>query len=406
MRTKNRRKGHLLALLLALALASTACGASDSILSGIADPITGGVTDSIDDATAEATQAIDRATDRLANESDQMQVIFDDLAQELGDEAQTVIAEIEVVATRAVAAAGTQIICIADFARQRAHEDLRHIRNELLSAVTLSLYQPTLPPRSPFICSAPSPNLIRHGEVPDFVELSGYDLDEQDIRFLIKGDGETRDITSEVAISTQHYTRTIPFGQNAVRIERSDRSIVVATADKIIAEIPIIEPGLPPCGTKTIRGFTPSPMDVMPKNESGDNEFHGNGPEIEVKASLAISESKEVVTATISMRADETGGANKEDLTKSFDEESAVVYPGEQGWRITSLSSLTIDNETLNLFQDDGHASMQRNGDPSGPVRLWTIFGDVKGLDVGSETRLTVTFQPIDIELEQVDGCS
>lgn len=366
-----------------------------------------GITETIDNAVAKSTNAMDRATERLATESDQMQVIFDDLAEELGDEASVVVAEVEAVASRVISTAATEFRCSVDFVRDRARQDLIHIRNEVVSAATLSLYKPTPPPRFPVICAAPIPNVIRQGEVPDTITLSGYDLDAQDLQFLIENSsGETRDITAAVAISTKHYVRTIPFGQNAVQLGPDDRRIVLAVGDDKIAEVSIIKPTLPACATEIDWRWHPDPLDVVPTLLKGskDAEFDGNGPWVELGAMVKALPTG--LTGNVWMRAEEMTDAD--DATRAYGlRVEDLAYPLKPGWKITGLGP-DVENSPLELgdhrdYKEYGTTEKQFPG--TGPVEFWTVVGDTHGPDVEAGTRLTVTFKPFGVQLMQVDGC-
>jgi hypothetical protein len=113
-------------------------------------------------------------------------------------------------------------------------------------------------------------------------------------------------------------------------------------------------------------------------------------------ARLGFSHSS--VWATVHLSARENGGGS--DTTWADGSGTYTVYTAAPGWRITG-----IDDSGTSRFAGlaiEGNLS----GTPSGgPVRLFDLFGDTAGQDVGTYTRATVHFNQLWIHLIATSNC-
>jgi hypothetical protein len=112
---------------------------------------------------------INNAAARIEAESDQWQVIAEELRAQLAATEPQIARDIERVIQQGVAAMGADARCTADFAGRRVQQGLEDIVAELTG-------QPRAP-RTPVVCNAPSSFDLNDANRTT-LEWSGYDLDE------------------------------------------------------------------------------------------------------------------------------------------------------------------------------------------------------------------------------------
>ncbi len=143
------RRRYLLVLLVGLAaLVLSSCG--------IGEP-----------AANKAAAAIDKAIARMDQNLLGWQEIVKGLPAELQGLESNAARDAEMIAQKSLAAAGSNIKCVADFARSRARGDLQRLADRLRG-------KPTSDPQ-PVVCE-PAPVNFSMERRPDFVEFHGYDF--------------------------------------------------------------------------------------------------------------------------------------------------------------------------------------------------------------------------------------
>jgi hypothetical protein len=238
----------------------------------------------------------------------------------------------------------------------------------------------------------------------NFIEFSGYDLDGQSmvssrIDFQGRIAGNTFepgrafiDVTDKMTVQTS-YKAILNVSQNGVRFVPATMEVVLATATRTVARIPVIRANKPACKTEVIT-HTPTPVTFVPPHKSGDGDFTGNGPAVVATAELWSTDGE--VKAHLYMSAAEVGG----DKTVVEGTRDETLYTVKSGWVIRKVLSAT---ESEVAYTDrDANDDVFEGG--NGPVSRWTFMGDNAGIDVG-RTRVTANFNPLRIELVQVADC-
>lgn len=338
---------------------------------------------SIDKAVA----VLDEAIFKLDNANADWQTILEETRDQLTDSTQSTIRnEVSNTLARGVATAGVEFRCNTDFVRTRVRQDLIRIRARLLGE--------TPPPVIPALCQV----------VPSQVDLNidpsgrpvigyyGYDFDAETRPsvFLMNKDGALTNVSQFLSIA-HHYQMTLNVGGNGVPLTLNDKALVVKWSNLTLSEVPIIGPK---CVVKTDRAQR-TQAKFTPEHERGDNDFAGNGPKITVWVN-AINHQK-YVTAYIYMKAMET----KEDWTtvEGFSND-VIIYRAPVGYVIRDIN-----------VQPDSISYTDSNHDPdkfergTGLVQMYEIIGDTEGGDAGTDTSVTVYFNPFEVVLQKVSDC-
>lgn len=120
---------------------------------------------------------------------------------------------------------------------------------------------------------------------------------------------------------------------------------------------------------------------------SGDADFDGNGPEVNVSAELTIENGNQL-WVRVAMHAIETEEDNSEARGSANLEMWRNEYP------IVRIISSTFSH---GKYTDDDHKTDRIPGEGGELVREFECTGDRKGDDVGTSTGVIVHFNPIKI---------
>lgn len=137
---------------------------------------------------------------------------------------------------------------------------------------------------------------------------------------------------------------------------------------------------------KTIR-VSPTP-EFVPQHVNGDRDFGGHGPQVNVTASIAIRNSREI-WATIWMRARET----RSDWTEAQGSTTFMLYRNEM-----PILSILSDTFSSLSYLDTNHRRDEFNLALNDLVSKFECVGDTRGNEAGSRTGVTVFFNPIIIQ--------
>ena len=341
------------------------------------------VTNSIDKAVA----VLDEGIFKLDNANADWQQILEETRDKLTDSTQSTIRnEVSNTLSRGIAASGVEFRCDTDFIRTRVRQDLIRIRASLLKE--------TPPPVIPALCQV----------VPSQVDLNleparrpvigyyGYDFDTE-MRpsvFLMNENGALANVSQFLSI-THHYQMTLNTGGNGVPLKLGDKALILKWKDLTLSEVPIIGTK---CVVKTDRTQR-TQATLIPDHERGDADFGGNGPKVVVWAN-AVNHQR-YITGFIYMKATET----KEDWTtvEGFTD-NVILYRAPLGYIIKDIN-----------VQPDDFTYTDSNHDPDkfdrglGLVQRYEIVGDTDGDEAGTETGVTVYFNPFEVTLQQVSDC-
>lgn len=365
-----------------------------------------GLGDAVDEAAKaidDAISSIDEAINALEAESGNWQQVIQELRGDVGNSIDGLDARLNAIVQRAIGTAGVEARCTVDFLGRRAIQSLHHIRAWLLDE--------PLPSFSPTFCQAvPSGverQLVQNGTVNQ-LELYGYDFDGKTVLdvaegasgdplrvFLRSSSGQEVDVSQYLDRPT-HYLFTLNLGGNGVRLNDNSARLMFRWNNSLIGSVAVIQPVTPVCQER-IRLFNVGQVTVVPTRQgSGDREFDGNGPRVDISARVFQNGNR--IQARLNMVATET----KSDWTRGSGSNTVNVGQPDPGFRIDQI--LTPTFRSLNYTDDDHGTDDFRYG--SGDVVQWIkVVGDTGGDDIGSGTQATALFNPVRVHMIQNADC-
>ena len=239
-----------------------------------------------------ATKVIDDGIASILARSDVWQRTLERIAQDLpGDISEIVRTEAQNLATRTIAQAGTELMCVTDFYARRAVEALNSLKNLLLGRGDGPSKLP------PAFCQV-VPASVNLNDAPSSwatVTLHGYDMDHADSLgnrftvFMQNASGGNTPLSESWIGRTTHYQVTLNLGSLG-RILHNDaiRKLVVSWNNSTgsLPEV-VIVPWAPARRTETaVLGSTY----YMPPRTGGDRDFDTDDDDptsIELRASLS-----------------------------------------------------------------------------------------------------------------------
>lgn len=367
-------------VLLALLMACTACpwsGPDNEVNKGIA--------------------VIEEALSKLETQSlDWQDVVRDTQTKLTNDINETIRNEISNTLQRALQAGSIQFACGVDFVKTRLKQDLRHLLAKLRGQ--------SEPPREPVICDV-VPKIIDMNLPADRrnnITINGYDLDSTPpiTLKLVNADG-TVDVSRSLDRQT-HYSMTINLGdgENGVKFTNTSQNLSFGWGDKWDTDqhsIPVIRT-TPPCEVKYEK-FSPPDKSLEPTIVSGDREFDGNGPRVQLSVMPGYTPYEAMYI--VNLYTDET---NNGDTHASYVERVSFYHP-PPGWKIIHMT----DNEVSSV---DFVARKAENGIPTeelrspgvGLVKEMKFWGDFPGEDIG-KTNALLQFKELTITIQRTSDC-
>lgn len=342
---------------------------------------------------------LDRGISTIANDNTRWRSTLQELASVIPDEVQsTVRVELQQLANRSIATAGTEIRCNVDFLAHRAIEGLRRVK-----ALLRNRDPEPLPPE---VCQVSPATLDMNIERPRRVDVSinGYDMDHVDsegrpLRFVYVSDAQNRTFPfPEGRIGrTHHYLITLntsgaDFDQfsyhnqiNKIRAEWGDRSeppeIIVTRWEPRRIE------RTAPLGS----------VDHMPLHTHGDGDFDTDDDE-ETDVNLAAETRQEDnrILVRVYMKARERDPDN---TTAEGWSEWRVAYEAPAGWQIRSVNRLGRSDASFTATSHQLRTSTLPQGEIADRFETWV---DRSGDEAGSFTRTQVFLRPVEVVLEEI----
>ena len=370
----------IIAALLTVSVLLSGCGLVD--LAPVATSVLSG-SDKLSTALDDGIHALESAS------ADWQVVLQDVLAQATASGQSTIANEISNALTRGIAAGGAEFRCNADFLRIRARQLLIGLRATLLG-------QPR-PAIEPQFCGV-VPLAVDRELVPTRIsklEFYGYDFDTTPIQVLLRETAGDIDVSAKLDRPT-HYHMTLNLGSNGVQLTPNSQRLVFKWGGQEISTIGVIQPTTPACEEKVLPAIPINDVSFNPGKTRGDADFGGHGPDVWVR--VDVNTSPDQVQATIRMRAAET----KKDWTTSEGEETVTIYRADPNWRIQSLIGESASEFS---YQDDDHSEDRFELGSGGPASRFIIVGDTEGDDAGSDTGVTVKFNPLRLQVVQQGNC-
>lgn len=360
------------------------------------------IPDRTNDSVAQAVAQIDRAIQDLNNSSEGWQQTLQDLSNNLvGDAQSTIRTEVQNLLNRALGAAGAEFRCNADFIAARVRQELINLKNSILGK-GMGGAKPD--PLEPALCQV-VPETVDMSVAPDrrnHITFYGYDLDSHPLpkAFLVTSSGKSVDVTDKLDRQT-HYQMTLNLGSNGVPVTASSSKIVLKWQDTELSSVPVVQHTPPPCDVRTV-GYDPGQHDYTPPFLSGgDKDFDAHGPNIDVDITLIPK--RTTVDAQIYMNARETDDdwTTADGTSKPF-----AIFTAPDGYRVKRVLNAGGQLDYPYSFTDtDEHDNIVNTGG-DGVVRRLTIVGDTSGDEAGTRTQVTVDFNVVRVEVEQIDECT
>jgi hypothetical protein len=133
----------------------------------------------------------------------------------------------------------------------------------------------------------------------------------------------------------------------------------------------------------------PGTSKFIPPKVGGDSDFKGHGPKVDVSARLVVRNECEL-WATIQMHAKET----RKDYTEVNGSADFLMW--KHGKPILKIVSDTYSETS---YTDTNHDDDVLPIGAGELVRQFVCVGDTKGDEAGSRTGVSVTFNPVTIEV-------
>lgn len=352
----------------------------------------GGLPETLDENARRIDNTLKDAIRSLEISSKDWARVVEETRTQLIAEGHIAIAQdLDRVLQRGITASGVEFRCNVDFIGERMKEELTRLRNSLLGRETV------VPPT---ICKVDPLSIeLSDRSVPLYVnsiQIAGYNLDvsPQPQILLAEPDG-LQNVTYEAIDNPSPYYMTLNLGANGIRFTSVSQRLLIRWngGEQTIG---VIQPHQPLCQTRT-ETIPGSQYTYRPPHTRGDKEFSGHGPRVWVKVSLSNHGTD--ISATIHMQAKET----KEDWTTAEGNTTIPLYTAPSGYRIKQL---LVSTEDEMAYTDDSNASDDFQRASGGPVAHYNVVGDTEsGNDAGDRTQVTVTFNPLHIELEQANNC-
>ena len=149
---------------------------------------------------------------------------------------------------------------------------------------------------------------------------------------------------------------------------------------------PVAETKVVPITSSQISNF-------VPPHTRGDREFAGHGPKVYVSTQL-INQGT-YLEANVYMKAEET----KSDWTTASGSKKYRIYNVESGWRIKRIITDTFSSAS---YTDNDHGVDTLSLGSADLVNQFLVVGDTSGNDAGTDTRVSVNFNTITVELEKI----
>jgi len=349
------------------------------------------IRDTAQDITNNTVAMLDDAIDKITNESESWQATLQELAENLTDEAQSTIRnEVQNLANRTIAAAGSELRCNVDFLGTRVVQALQRIKAEVLKK--------PIPERNPAICQV-FPSAIDMNLMPNRrnkIDISGYDFDNQPLKlYLVTNTNQKLDVTHSLN-RLSHYHVVLNLGSNGVLLNNNSNRLILEYKNNAMSSIAITQPVVPDCKEEEI-SFSPDVITYMPPRTRGDRDYGGNGPS--VTANVRIYVDNNTIKAKVKMRAVET----KRDWTTAEGESVFTIYTAPSSRRIISIVS---DNETSANYLDSNHAEDFFEKGSGELIKRFAFIGDTAGDEAGTRTRVKVTFNRVRVKLKEIGNCN
>jgi hypothetical protein len=196
-----------------------------------------------------------------------------------------------------------------------------------------------------------------------------------------------------------HYHMTLNLGASGVQLNANSKRLVLRWNNRNVSSIAVIQPSPDICETK-FDNFRPGNITVIPQHATmpgksrGDKEFDGHGPTMYCSVQLIKN------TNTIDARIYVTAGETRSDWTYGKATHTSTIYTADPGFVIEEIVAATYAQIS---YTDNDHSPDEFAG--SGPVQKFIFVGDGSGRDIGRNTKVTVQFNPLRVQMKETGDC-
>lgn len=367
----------ILSLLLAL-LFTTSCDPGEDIAEGV------------ENAALTAAQAIDEAIRMIARESESWEKFLEDMLAKLPEDSRALIkADIDNLVSKALAMTGAEFRCEGKYVGDYVRGQLIAIKAELLGQ--------EIPPSDFVVCNTiPTIIDLSLSEPPKSVEFWGYDFQGRPIKvWHVSSRGIRRDVSNKLGRNSE-FLRTLDFGRLGVPLTSQSEKIQIGIEDRVLYDVRIYQPEMKACEVKVGEVRAGKQVTVLTDELlREDGEFKGNGPMMDLYASIYHSGSE--ISTCITLYAEETCC----DYTYLRGSECVQLYlMTDPNWEISEL--LTVGEFTHSYTDNDVYDDPFDLG--GGVITHLDYTGDTAGEDFG-RTQVKVTFGAIPFKMREIGNC-
>lgn len=346
-----------------------------------------------------ATKVIDEGIASILARSDVWQRTLERIAQDLpGDISEIVRTEAQNLATRTIAQAGTELMCVTDFYARRAVEALNSLKNLLLG-------RGDGPSKlSPAFCQV-VPASVNLNDAPSSwatVTLHGYDLDHVDSTdklftvFMQNASGSNTPLAETWIGRTTHYQVTLNLGSQGRTLHNNAIRKLVSSWNNSTIGLPevVIVPWTAERRTETA---TLGSTFYMPPRTGGDRDFNTDDDDptsIELRASLRVNGNN--IDSEVYMFAREV---DPDHTMVEGTSPTARVYTAPAGWTVVSFRPSAPSRQTGSVTEH-GEQVYDR---PAGEViDHFSAFVDRNGDEAGTWTHVIAHWRIIEVTIDEI----
>lgn len=347
----------------------------------------------VPDISTEVIAALDRGISQLGLASADWQDILNGVISDLPQEVQSTITnEVTNLLNRGIAASGAEVRCNVDFFRNRMRQGLQRIKAKFLGT--------DLPPLEPQLCSVVplAIDMSLPANRRNKIEFYGYDFDMTNVQvFQVVGNTEVN-VTNKLDQPT-HYHMTLNLGGTGVALNANSKRLILRWQNRDISTIAVIQPSPDICETN-FKNFIPSNLTLIPVHAAkpgksiGDREFDGHGPTMSCNVTLIKR------STSVDVRIVVTASETQSDWTYGIKDQTFNVFNADPGFVIEKIVTPASASQT---YTDNDHTLDEFGG--GGPVQKFIFNGDGSGADIGSNTKVTVQFNTIRVQLKESGDC-
>lgn len=364
--------------------------------------IVAGCSDKLDKALAH----IDTAILTVDRQSSEWRSSLETLGRTLPDDAKKIINnDLQRLTERSLAAATSNVMCVADFVPRRVSQGLRNLRAKLTGKA--------IEPSEPSLCSV-SPqafDLYSRELHQSTIQFNGYDFDQPGSNgtlvqvVLVQGNGQRVTVPERLLGRTTHYQLTLNAAEAEFRTllcQNPSASKVAlywngrplsAQSEVVVQRIPRDLPA---------RSVALGAVDYTPPHTRGDRDFDTDDDDpmvVQVTCTTRISSDRRQILADVTMFANEP---RPDHTTAQGSRTGFVCYTAPDGHEIISVSPLgqSSVNERINRH---GTVNYSR---PSGEaVSLFAVDGDFDDDEAGTRTKVHIRLSSVNVVLRPMSPC-